>query len=64
MKDMWPELKCTGQVFRYDIFARKATTDTNLVETYSGCCSLTKNRRGILACLTLFAKVASETGKT
>ena len=27
---------------------------------YSGCCSMTK----ILACLTLFAEVASETGKT
>ena len=28
-----PTLACTGQVFRYDIFRRKATTDTNLVET-------------------------------
>ena len=30
---------------------------------YSGYCSMTKNRRRILACLTLFAKVASENWK-
>ena len=30
---------------------------------HSGCCSLTKNRRRILVCLTLFAKVSSENWK-
>ena len=31
---------------------------------YSDCCCMTKNGRGILACLKLFAKVAAETGGT
>ena len=33
MKDMRPKLTCTGQVFKYEIFGRKAAPDTNLVET-------------------------------
>ena len=53
---MRPKLTCTGQVFKYDIFGRKATADTNLIETLQ---RLLK----ILACLTLFARVASKTGK-
>ena len=35
-KDMRSKLTCTGQVFRYDIFGRKATADRNLVETLQG----------------------------
>ena len=27
------KLTCTGQVFRYEIFGRKITADTSLVET-------------------------------
>ena len=44
---MRPKLTCTGRVLRYDIFGRKATTDTNLVETFQGLPHYHKNFFGL-----------------
>ena len=61
MKHMRPELKCTAQVFRYDIFGRKATTDTNLVETLQRLLQYNQDQERNYGLFDVIAKVASET---